>query len=1083
MRNLPAPASRMPDDPSGLPATGPGQDVATSFGLPFLLTVLAYLVAGAATLPLTIPPSYVAPFFPAAGIGLASVLVYGRRMLPAVLLGSLGVSALQHLSGQPPHAPTQHALVLAIIFAVAGSSQAALGAVLVRRFVPQPLILQESRDVFRFVGAAALSCVACSVPSNLAIWAAGPLPTASLLLNTAIWWHGDLLGILVAVPICLTVVGRPREAWAPRRLSVGVTLSLVTLLLGAGIHQVSLWHRDRSTGAFDRDAASASRLLIAQLHEPLQALKAIHSVFLASDEVDRADFQAATADWLSSGGLLALGWGEAIRRDEVPSFEARVRAADRLPGFRVFDHREDPAASPTGDLVVIRFIEPRPATTGSALGLNVLSVPELHAAVLAAHAGTAPVASAAFLLKTINERGIVIYQAVSRRPWTDGRAASSGPLAPTLGVVFTTIRIEQQIQALKSHIPSYLGVCIIDSSPGSAPLRIAGASACETAPASLRRSQPLAFAGRDWEIRIFAGPGSLPGAGDADVWLFALVGLFSTGVLGGFLLLLTGRTRRIETAVHERTAALQAEVREREAAQDELRESEQRFRNILNNVPIGVIYTDLEGNVKQSNPRFCELLGYREEELLNLNSRDYTYPEDIAQDIELTDKLLRGEIPMYRRHTRFVAIDRTVLWVQATVTLLRDSNGIASRIVGVVEDVTEHMKLEEAERAREAAEASNRAKSDFLSRMSHELRTPLNAMLGFAQLLELDPLHPLTATQQPSVTQIQRAGWHLLEMINDVLDLSRIESGNLRLKTETLNLVELVDACRSMVLADAQRRGIAITVELGTGTGNVLGDATRVKQILTNLLSNAVKYNVDDGTVQVAARAIGNDSVAISISDTGLGMTAEQLGQLFQPFNRLGLEKSTLQGTGIGLVISQRLAELMGGSLRAKSIAGEGSSFVLQLPSEAEPDTVRSDFDPMRQTAAQYHTRVVHYVEDNETNVEVMRGILAQRPQVALEVSVTGLDALASIRARRPDLILLDMHLPDIDGMELLRYFKADPQLASVPVVIVSADALAQQIEEANAVGCARYLTKPVNVATLLRVLDDLLEELETDFG
>ncbi len=1088
MPKLPAPVPRVPADASkaGVSGSGPGVvwPSAAPFLLPFLLTALAYLLAGVATFPLAIPPSYGAPFFPAAGIGLASVLIYGRRMLPAVLLGSLGVSGLQHLSGQPPHASTQHALLLAILFAAASSFQAGIGAFLVRRFVPQPLILEESRDVFGFIGAAALGCLAGSVPSNLAIWAAGSLPIPSLLLSTAIWWLGDLLGILVTVPICLTVVGRPREAWAPRRLSVGVTLLLVTLLLGAGIHQVSKWHRDRSNSAFDRDAASASRLLMAQLDEPLQALKSINSVFRASDDVDRREFHAATADWLRSGELLAIGWGESIRRDEVPGFEAQVRAADALPAFRVFDRRSDPPRQSTGDLVAIRFIEPRPGVNDPVIGLNVLSVPQLRTALLAARASSAPVASAAFLLTTVNEPGIVIYQAVPRRA-TPGAAATTLPHRsdPILGFVFTTIRLEQQIQALKRHIPSYLGACIIDTPVGSAPLRMAGPPACLTAPPSLRRSQPLAFAGRAWEIRIFAAPGSLPGTGDADVWLFALVGLLSTGMLGGFLLMMTGRTRRIETAVRERTAALQAEVREREATQDELRESEQRFRNILNNVPIGVIYTDLEGNVKQSNPRFCELLGYSEEELLSLNSRDYTYPEDLAHDIELTDKLLRGEVPMVRRHTRFVAIDGTVLWVQTTVTLLRDGGGVARRIVGVVEDVTEHMKLEEAERAREAAEASNRAKSDFLSRMSHELRTPLNAMLGFAQLLELDHRHPLSPTQQPWVAQIQRAGWHLLEMINDVLDLSRIESGNLRLQTETLNLAELVDACRSMVLADAERRGIAITVELGIGASNVLGDATRVKQILTNLLSNAVKYNVDGGRVQLVARVIGEDSVAISVSDTGLGMTSEQLGQLFQPFNRLGLEKSTLQGTGIGLVISQRLAELMGGSLRARSVAGEGSSFVLRLPSEAEPDTVPSNFDPMSKSPAEYHTRIVHYVEDNETNVEVMRGILAQRPQVALEVSVTGLDALAAIRARRPDLILLDMHLPDIDGLELLRYFKADSQLASVPVVIVSADALAHQIEDAKAVGCVRYLTKPVNVSALLRVVDDLLEEMETHFG
>jgi signal transduction histidine kinase len=287
-------------------------------------------------------------------------------------------------------------------------------------------------------------------------------------------------------------------------------------------------------------------------------------------------------------------------------------------------------------------------------------------------------------------------------------------------------------------------------------------------------------------------------------------------------------------------------------------------------------------------------------------------------------QLVRGDIPMYRHHKRLVSREGATIWVQSTVSLLRDSQNQPWRIVGVVEDITEHLRLEEAEHAREAAEAANQAKSEFLSRMSHELRTPLNAMLGFAQLLELDQRHPLTEAQKPWVVKIQQAGWHLLEMINDVLDLSRIESGNLRLQIETLELTELIEASLGMVASDAQTRGITVTQDLGEGSAGLIGDATRVKQILTNLLSNAVKYNCDAGRIHVASRVIGAETVEIAITDTGLGMTPRQLAELFQPFNRLGRERVAPEGTGIGLVISQRLAELMGGSLRALSVAGEG---------------------------------------------------------------------------------------------------------------------------------------------------------------
>jgi CheY-like chemotaxis protein len=206
------------------------------------------------------------------------------------------------------------------------------------------------------------------------------------------------------------------------------------------------------------------------------------------------------------------------------------------------------------------------------------------------------------------------------------------------------------------------------------------------------------------------------------------------------------------------------------------------------------------------------------------------------------------------------------------------------------------------------------------------------------------------------------------------------------------------------------------------------------------------------------------------------------LAELFQPFNRLGRDRVAPQGTGIGLVISQRLAELMGGALRAESIAGQGSSFILTLPRAIDPDTVRSELDQLEPAPADYHRRLVHYVEDNETNVEVMRGILAQRPQVQLAVSIAGLDGLAAIRARRPDLILLDMHLPDISGLELLRHLKADPETRAIPIVAVSADALAHQITEALESGAERYLTKPVSVPELLSVVDTLLDRVDTGF-
>jgi CheY-like chemotaxis protein/anti-sigma regulatory factor (Ser/Thr protein kinase) len=321
-------------------------------------------------------------------------------------------------------------------------------------------------------------------------------------------------------------------------------------------------------------------------------------------------------------------------------------------------------------------------------------------------------------------------------------------------------------------------------------------------------------------------------------------------------------------------------------------------------------------------------------------------------------------------------------------------------------------------------------------------------------------------------------------MINDTLDLARIESGHVDLEPRTLDLAELVNAAHALVAQTAEKRRIRIEIHLGLGAQAVIGDATRVKQILTNLLSNAVKYNLEGGNVIVASRMADEGRVALDVIDTGAGMNPQQLAQLFQPFNRLGQESGTVEGTGIGLVISLRLAELMGGTLHARSSVGMGSTFTLELPRAAvAPTPSDHDDDGGLIEPAAYRRRVIHYVEDNETNAEVMRGILALRPQVELEVSTLGLDGLAAIQRRRPSLVLLDMQLPDIDGLELLRHLQAGADTSDIPVIVVSADATEARISQAIAAGATHYLTKPVNVPTLLAAVDSVLDQLDTHFG
>ncbi len=326
-----------------------------------------------------------------------------------------------------------------------------------------------------------------------------------------------------------------------------------------------------------------------------------------------------------------------------------------------------------------------------------------------------------------------------------------------------------------------------------------------------------------------------------------------------------------------------------------------------------------------------------------------------------------------------------------------------------------------------------------------------------------------------------RAGWHLLEMINETLDLARIETGAVRLTLEPVDLPAMMAGTHALLASAAADRGVKIEETLDPHALAVQADATRLKQVLTNLLSNAIKYNQTGGRVGLGTRRVeGGGWIEIEVADSGLGMSDTQLGNLFQPYNRLGRETSGIEGTGIGLVISRRLTELMGGTLTVQSHQGAGSVFTVRLPEAVA--TQAAVPPPVLAMQPQYRHRLVHYIEDNETNVEVMRGVLAQRPQITLRSSTLGLDGLVAIRQQPPDLILLDMQLPDISGAELLRHLQQDPVLASIAVVVVSADATPARIEEALSQGARHYVTKPLDVAHLLTIIDKLLEDTRTRF-
>lgn len=409
------------------------------------------------------------------------------------------------------------------------------------------------------------------------------------------------------------------------------------------------------------------------------------------------------------------------------------------------------------------------------------------------------------------------------------------------------------------------------------------------------------------------------------------------------------------------------------------------------------------------------------------------------------------------------------------------TSGPTRRLYGTVQDIDAHVQAQLARVAQAGAEMANRSKNAFLARMSHDLRTPLNAVLGFSELLQLNRVVMSAPGVADQVRHIHNAGKHLLAMIDEVLDLARIESGDMRITTEPVEMGALIGDCVTLVAPWAAASAIALHAPSRKEAQAALGDRTRLRQVLMNLLSNAVKYNRHGGSVEIDLKGDA-DHITVAVRDRGQGLSAVQLRQLFEPFNRLGAELRGIEGTGLGLVIAKQLVEAMGGSLEAESTVGVGSVFTLRLPRAEDGHASHpAGASPIhvRQDDSGAHTFVVLYVEDNPVNVELMRAALALRHRVRIEVAVDGQAGLEMARRLRPDLVLLDMGLPTMDGATVLAHLRADPHLAGIPCVAVSANAMDTDVKQALEAGFADYIVKPFALPRVLALLDRMMADAQ----
>ncbi|MDI1244099.1 MAG: PAS domain S-box protein [Rhodoferax sp.] len=569
----------------------------------------------------------------------------------------------------------------------------------------------------------------------------------------------------------------------------------------------------------------------------------------------------------------------------------------------------------------------------------------------------------------------------------------------------------------------------------------------------------------------------------------------------------------LEIAVSEMTlrgqryfTGILRDISTRKAAEEALRKAGALQKAIFDSANFSSIATDAKGVIQIFNVGAERMLGYTAAEVMNqITPADISDPQEVVArakslSVELERNISPGFEALVFKASRgiediyeltYIRKDGSRFPAVVSVTALRDDQEsiIGYLLIGTDNTARKQVEAErerldmvlqnknvELERARRLADHANQAKSDFLSNMSHELRSPLNAILGFAQLLE-SATPPPSETQAASVGQILTAGWYLLELINEILDLALIESGRLSLSLEPTSLQDVLQDCQAMITPQAQQKGIRIKFPPVTGDCFVIADRTRLKQVLVNLLSNAIKYNRPGGHAEVSYALHSAGHLRISVRDSGEGLSALKISQLFQPFNRLGQESGAEEGTGIGLVVSRRLVELMEGEIGVTSTVGVGSVFWFELKASHAPQLVLDHLPQLAESAElalpAESVRTLLYVEDNQANMALVEQLIARRPDMRLLGAQDAMRGIAMARAHQPDLILMDINLPGISGMQALAILQEDAVTRHIPVLALSANAMPRDIEKGMEAGFFRYLTKPIRVKEFMAALDE----------
>jgi len=492
----------------------------------------------------------------------------------------------------------------------------------------------------------------------------------------------------------------------------------------------------------------------------------------------------------------------------------------------------------------------------------------------------------------------------------------------------------------------------------------------------------------------------------------------------------------------------------------------------VNQSGASTLITDINGRIEYANAAFCQINGYELDEvigqtpgLLNSGQQDASFYQDMWQVIK-TGETWSGTLRNVRKNGE-------PYWARLKISPVKDEKGKVIKFVGIETDISDFIE------AKEKAEQASKAKSDFLSSVSHELRTPLNSILGFSQLIALNKTNPLSERQKTQLDHIHNAGTHLLHLIDEVLDLAKIEAGKMAYRIERIAIEDILHDCLTYIETAHKQMNITLQDETIKPLPRILADDMRVRQVLLNLLSNAKKYNRKGGIVRVRSEQLDSGYLRIVVDDTGYGIPYELQDQIFQPFNRLGAERLDVEGAGIGLVLTKKMVEDMSGEIGFSSVEGEGSSFWVDFVIAEE---VKPIINSIPNERAEYrlnccmNKHTILYIEDNSLNRELMDGFVSEIPNLDMVTAKTAEQGIEIAKTRKPHLILMDINLPGMDGFQAFQKLRAMEETMKIPVVALSANAMPDAIEKAGQLGFQDYITKPFLLDDVMKVLDKHIE-------